>query len=297
MKKTILSMGILVGAWAAVSCQEQSENPAPQATSANRVASDVTTAAACNVYTLFLNGATGTPAAALDSYLGQTDMCTGNSITVAAIRLSATTGPIIKAVTGLTTIPGSPDLYGTTGRNSNYPSRLLKINSTTGIATIIITTKSVTGGTISLQDIERKGSVFYAIVEASGQVVKVDVATGICTNYANFPNVTLNGLTFDTSNRLWVIAGASKLNCAPNWGDMWGMNMGTGLTQITSYKAANGLWVQRELGLHFDTCCKKNWVVGSASNFLSYNLSLCPTAAIFVNNTIRNTYDFAGSAQ
>ena len=258
----------------------------------------------CEEYSLVLSGSTGTPhASGLLSYLANVDMVSGTTTGASPIMLSS--GANIRTVTGITRVPGTPPLlYGVTGMNSSHPRRLIRIDPATGISTIAGITR-IGNTPTAFQDIEycASNSRFYAIKEGTNQIYRSN--NGLLWQYlATAPsgNAPLNGLTVVAASgmvRIWVIAGQRNVVCSGNYGDMYEYNLAGVLQSTSSYNASSSSginWVNKELGLHYvsgsTACTVRNFVVGSALNILSHNLTLCPTAPVFISQ-IKPTYDFA----
>jgi hypothetical protein len=252
------------------------------------------------LYALVLKtGGTGTPVVSADSFIFKVDLCTSpvfygfvSQIKVGAIPLTA--------VTGICDLPGDPDhLYATTGQNSNFPKKLYKVKIATGQATLVCNT------TDFLQDIEMvTPTYFVAVKEASSQLMKVDIPSGICTAISPAgPLPQYNGLTL-VGSKLHAISGNTSAICSSTMiGDIFEYNLGGGnYVGKYSYKAPTGVYTMKELGFYFDNCCGKNWVVGSAQGIISNNLNVTPCTlpvATFLLNAATsgqnywNIYDFA----
>ncbi|KIX20270.1 hypothetical protein SY27_14155 [Flavobacterium sp. 316] len=232
-------------------------------------------AAPCpSIYALVLTSGTGTPVpGGFNSYIYSVDLCAapvGYTYT-SAIQIGGTP---VTSVTGLCDMPGVPDFaWAVTGRNSNFPQSLLKVQISTGLATVATRTR------FPLQDIENYGTAnfFCAIQEGTSQIMRVDVSTGVCTPFAPVgPVQQYNGLTF-VGNRLQVISGLTNLVCPPNSGDIFEYNLSGGpYIAKYSYKnlPSNSNYTMKELGFYFDNCCGKRWVVGSSSGIISHNLNI-----------------------
>lgn len=268
--------------------------------SLKNVGNDNVIAVGCQVYSLVLSGASGTPhIGGLDSYLVNVDLNTGNSVAASQIKIGAVP---VKTVTGITKAPATvPTIYGVTGINSSVPGRLLRINPATGAAVILGNTM-MGNFIVYLQDIEycTTNNRYYAIVEGTNRIVSS--VNGLSwAFFAAVPvNYQLNGLTFRTSggiNSLWVISGAGNAFCGGSYGDMWNFSLAGVMMGTRNYKATSVLWTNKELGLdfHFNTVCiARNFVVGSSSGVLSNNMLLCPTAPALIGaGQIKPTYDFA----
>ncbi|MFN8355532.1 MAG: hypothetical protein U0Y10_13835 [Spirosomataceae bacterium] len=292
-----------------LSCDKNTENVSPSesvSTSAAR-ATDASAAAApayasaCEDYSLALSGSYTTPIPGLlTSEIHRVQLCTGVENPISTINIG---GVPVYSVTGISKMDGNTKvLYAVTGKNSNYPYKLLKVEILTGNATVIATTTTGIGATpIPLQDIDNYGANYFAIREGTNQVVSINVGTGVCTTFAVAPtNYPLTGLTFK-GNRMWVIAGVANFNCSPNYGDMFEYTLGGVLNSSNSYNAGVMSYTNKELGLDFFSsaaCCTRNWVVASASTAaggsLTYNLNLCSGGgAPTLLGGVKPTYDFA----
>ncbi|MBP6386825.1 MAG: hypothetical protein KA313_04260 [Pseudarcicella sp.] len=259
--------------------------------------------AGCNLYALSLSGYSGTPVSAgLQSYIHKVDPCTGEISTVVEIKESGVTS--VTSVTGLSNMIGSTTgAWGTTGKNSNFPTKILKIDVTTGFAGVGPTTVLNTlGGTkINLQDLENNGKGYFAIIEGTSKIVSVDVGTGVCKPFASAPTNQLNGLTFAGST-MYVISGITASNCLGFSGDIWAFNSLASptapvlATRTYNNLPANANWTMKELGFHFDVCCGfKKFIVGSAGmpSVMSYNSAIsCGGVTPTFMNYIKPTYDY-----
>jgi hypothetical protein len=245
--------------------------------------------AACSLYSLVLNGNSGTPVAAgLQSFIFKVDPCSGATGLVSQIKVGVKP---VTCVTGLSNMLGVPGYaWAVTGKNSNFPGRILKVQISTGNA-------SVGPATEFLQDLENNGTDYFAILEGTQKIFKVNVGSGLITFFAAPPTQQLNGMTFKGTD-MYVISGNTSALCPPNSGDIWAYNSLTA-TPIGSgtYNnlPANANWTMKELGFHLDFCCQKTFMVGSAGipSVLSNRTSLAcalpnPT---FLSN-IKPTYDF-----
>jgi hypothetical protein len=252
----------------------------------------------CIVYSLILGGSTGTPhAAGLDSYIAPVDVCTG--VTLGAVQIMA--GAVaVKSVTGLTKSHFAGEFYAVTGANSNFPNKIMRVNAAGSVISMINAWFGSPNQIVPIQDIEWKAAgalEYFAIKEGSNTIFKVNVVTGQLSIFnSTIPTAQLNGLTFDSLGRMWVISGQTNANCATGFGDMWALNAAGTVVLTRTYNnlPANPTWVGQELGLHFDTCCVKRFVVGSSSMVMSNNTNnlcggLTPT---FINN-VKPTYDYA----
>jgi hypothetical protein len=274
-------------------CQT-SELAPPEAQSDSANPSSAKVAACPPVYALVLLGSSGSPVAAgLASYIYRVNPCTspvGFSV-VSQIKVGATP---VTSVTGICDMPGVPNMaWIVTGVNSNIPSRLLRVNILTGAATVASATAS------PLQDIENFGTtgLFVAIKEGTSQLLRVNVGTGATAVFAPAgPTPQYNGLTV-VGNGFHAISGITNLICSPNTGDIFAYpSTGGAYIGKYSYKnlPANGTWTMKELGFHFDNCCGKRWMVGSASNVLSHNTNVtaCLASPPVFLATVRPIYDF-----
>jgi hypothetical protein len=283
----------------------KSHTPSPfinESESLQNVGSDKVLAAPCENYSLILSGITGTPhAAGLSSYLANVNMVTGLTTAVSPITVG---GAIVRTVTGITKIPAVvPTLYAVTGQNSATPRRLLRVNPATGASAIVGPTV-MAGVQIALQDIEHcpTNNRYYAIQEGTNRIM-VSINALNWTVLATVPtNYRLNGLTFRTTTTgttLWVIAGQGATLCGVRLGDMYNYTLAGGLIGTNSYNAATPGPTTPELGLDFyanTACAVRNFVVGSASGTLSFNLNLCSGAGIpapIGGGGVKSTYDFA----
>ena len=271
--------------------------------SLQNVGSDKIIAVACENYSLVLSGITGTPhAGGLDSYLANVDMSTGATTAMSAISVG---GVIVKSVTGITKIPaGAPTIYAVTGQNSSIPRRLLRVNPATGVSVNVGATISG-GASIALQDIEHctTNNRYYAIMEGTNRIMVSPDALNWTLLVVAPTNYRLNGLTFQKNaagvETLWVIAGQGNTLCGVNFGDMYNYTLAGGLIRSDSYNAATAGPVTPELGLDYyqnTACVVRNFVVGSASGFLSNNTNLCSGGGIptpIGRGIIKATYDFA----
>lgn len=293
------------------SCDKTQENLDPATTTpitAERSTTESVAAAlapayagACEDYALALSNSYATPIpAALTSEIHRINMCTGVENYISTINIG---GVLVYSVTGISKKNGNNKvLYAVTGRNSNYPNRILQVEILTGNATIVATTTTGIGAmVIPLQDIENYGNNYYAIQEGTNQIMNVNIATGVCSNFAAAPtNYPLIGLTFK-GNRMWVIAGAANFNCSPQYGDMWEYNLAGVMGPSTSYNSSITSYTNKELGLNYFSnaaCCTRNWVVGSASTAaggsLTYNLTLCMGGGVpTLIGGVKPIYDFA----
>lgn len=227
-------------------------------------------------YALVLSGSSSSPVpAGFLSTIYKVDLCaapTGyNFVSVITIG-----GVQVRSVTGLCNMPGVADFaWAVTGVNSNFPSKLLRVQISTGVASVVANT------TVPLQDIENYGTtgLFVAIKEGTSQLMRVNVGTGACVAFAPAgPTPQYNGLTV-VGNKFHAISGTTNLVCNPTYGDIFEYNTAGGpYVAKYSYKnlAANPSWTMKELGFHFDNCCGKRWTVGSAMGILSHNTNITP---------------------
>jgi hypothetical protein len=248
--------------------------------------------AACSLYSLVLNGSSGTPVIpSLNSFIFKVDPCSGATGLVSQIKIGGVTP--VTSVTGLSNVLGMPGYaFAVTGKNSNFPQRLLKVQIATGIAIVVTPTQ------VPLQDIEHNGTNYFAILEGTARIMKVNVVSGATVFFAAPPTQQLNGMTFKGTS-MYVISGNTSAICPPNSGDIWAYNSLTAapLPPAGSYKnlPANANWTMKELGFHLDFCCQKSFMVGSAAPVAVISnrnsLSCLGATPIFLNNT-EPTYDF-----
>ncbi|VXB84579.1 conserved hypothetical protein [Flavobacterium sp. 9AF] len=271
------------------SCQTPDESKPQENNALNK--QEVTTnraAAACGtMYALVLSAGTSTPVpAGLSSHIYKVDVC-ASPVAYNYLSTIKIGGTPVTSVTGLCDMPGAAGLaWAVTGANSNFPSRLLKVQLATGNAAVAFPT------TVPLQDIENYGNTgfFLAIKEASSTIMKMDVTTGICTVFSSIsPTNQYNGLTF-VNNKVHVISGLTNMICNPNYGDIFEYDLAGILTSRYSYKnlPANNIYTMKELGFHFDSCCKR-WVVGSSSGIISNNFDITACTASFPNFLLNTT--------
>jgi hypothetical protein len=284
-----------------LSCQK-SEVEEVTPIKAAKVTSNKAALACPTVYALALSGSAGTPVpAGFQSAIYKADLCTTpiSYNFVSSIKIGVTP---VTDVTGICDMPGVVNFaWAVTGMNSNFPQRLLKVQISTGAATIQATT------TVPLQDIENFGTtgLFVAIKEGTSQLMKVTIPAGVCAAFAPVgPVGQYNGLTV-VGNNFHVISGVTNLICTPNSGDIFEYPVGGGpYIAKYSYKnlPGNGTWTMKELGFHFDACCGRRWVVGSSSAIISNNTNITPCVAptpTFLFNTlsspavnVKYIYDF-----
>ncbi len=264
-------------ATAIVSC-EKAEVSQESTTNTQKMQENVPQALApCpTTYALVLSGSSGSPVpAGFASTIFKVDLCTspvGYNF-VSQIKIG---GVLVRSVTGLCDMPGIPDFaWAVTGINSNFPSKLLRVQISTGTASVVATT------TAPLQDIENYGStgLFVAIKEGSSQLMKVSVPGGVCTVFAPVgPTPQYNGLAV-VGSTFHAISGNTNMICTPNTGDIFEYpNTGGPYTTKYSYKnlTANPNWTMKELGFYYDNCCGKRWTVGSAMGIISHNPNVTP---------------------
>lgn len=299
MKKIIAS--IAFAAFIFTSCEKnETSNPSNISPEDNMAVSKTenATAANCEVFSLVLSGSTGTPhIGGLGSFIVRTDVCSGMALSSVQIKLG---GNPVTSVTGLSKSHLAGEFYAVTGANSNFPRRIMRVNMLGNVVGMINAWFGSPNQLVPLQDIEWRGvgADYYAIKEGSNTIFKVNVATGQCTVYAAPPTNQLNGLTFDSAGRMWVISGTTNAVCAPKTGDMWsyaGIMVGALMaTRTYNNLPANSNWTMKELGLNFDTCCGKRWIVGSSSGVYSNNGTITCTGPnpTFIAN-IKPTYDYA----
>jgi hypothetical protein len=254
-----------------------------------------------NVYALVLSGSSGSPVASgLTSHIYNVDLCpeTIDYTFQSSINIG---GVPVMGVTGLCDFPGiSGKAIAVTGINSNFPQRLLNVDIATGLAVVMLSTS------VPLQDIENDGNTgdFYAIRENSSQIMKVNILTGICTVFAPVgPTAQYNGL-ISRGGFLYAISGSTNYICGPRRGDVFKYSLpgaGGGYVGKNSYKSAVPAFTTEELGLFYDDCCGRNWVVGSSSNMISSNtdiIACTPNSATLLLDTTSTSqphhsiYDF-----
>ncbi|MFM9987162.1 hypothetical protein [Flavobacterium sp.] len=277
MKKVKLALFIATSIFGMtfISCQK-SEVEEANAQSIQKQQTSRSVAACPATYALVLSGGFGTPVpAGLTSYIYRVNLCStpvGYNF-VSAIKIGATP---VTGVTGICDMPGVVDFaWAVTGVNSNFPKRLLKVQISTGNASIVAVTS------VYLQDIENFGTtgLFVAIQEGTSQLMKVNVISGASTAFAPVGIVPqYNGLTV-VGNNFQAISGTTNAVCPPTTGDIFEY-LSTGGNYIAKYSyknlTANATWTMKELGFHFDSCCGRRWVVGSSSNIISNNTNIAP---------------------
>lgn len=298
MKKSTSRLFLAAGitAIALFACQKAKEDRASplgeSSVPGNKATPGAKVLACPATYALVLSGSSGTPVpAGFLSYIYKMGLCPNAFVYVSQIKLGLVP---VTGVTGICDLPGVPDFaYAVTGMNSNFPNRVLRVRISTGAAGIVSATP------IPLQDIENFGNtgLFVAIREATSQLIRVNPATGACVGFAPAgPTNQYNGLAV-VGNKFHAISGTTNLICPPLSGDIFEYNnVGGPYVAKYSYKnlPGNGTWTMKELGLMYDSCCGKNWVVGSSSGILSNNTNISPCAApnpTFNFNT-RYIYDF-----
>ena len=247
-----------------------------------------------SLYALVLTGSFGSPVpAGLQSFIYKVNLCV-SPVTFtpgSQIKIGATA---VTDVTGICDMPGVANYaWAVTGRNSNFPQKLLRVQISTGAASVAGAT------TVPLQDIENYGTsgLFVAIKEATSQLMKVTVPSGACAVFApaGLP-AQYNGLTV-VGTKFQAISGITNTVCPGKSGDIFEYpNTGGAYTAKYSYKnlPANGSWTMKELGFYFDNCCNKRWVVGSSSSVLSHNINVtqcAPSNPVLLLGT-RAIYDF-----
>lgn len=242
---------------------------------------------------LVLTGSFGSPVpSGLQSFIYRVNLCVTpvTFTTVSQIKIGATN---VTSVTGICNMPGVANYaWAVTGKNSNFPQKLLKVQISTGAASIAANTS------VPLQDIENYGTgLFVAIKEATSQLMKVAVPSGACAVFAPpGPTAQYNGLTV-AGTKLQAMSGLTNIVCPGKSGDIFEYPTAGGMyTAKYSYKntPANSTWTMKELGFYFDPCCNKRWVVGSSSSVLSHQTNATPCAAsnpVLLLGT-RAIYDF-----
>lgn len=270
----------LLMATAIVSCEKTEVDQETTTTNKTTQKSQENTAQALapcpTTYALVLSGSSGSPVLpGFASTIFKVDLCTtptGYNF-VSQIKVG---GVLVRSVTGLCDMPGVPDFaWAVTGINSNFPGKLLRVQISTGNASVVATT------TVPLQDIENYGStgLFVAIKEGTSQLMKVSVPSGACTAFAPAgPTSQYNGLAV-VGSTFHAISGTTNLVCTPNYGDIFEYpNSGGPYTAKYSYKnpSATASWTMKELGFHFDSCCGKRWTVGSSTGIISHNTNITP---------------------
>lgn len=227
-------------------------------------------------YALVLSGSAGSPVpAGYASTIFKVNLCS-SPVGYSFVSLIRVGGIAVTSVTGLCDMPGVPDYaWAVTGINSNFPGKLLRVQISTGNASVVATT------TVPLQDIENYGStgLFVAIKEGTSQLMKVSVPGGVCVAFGPVgPTPQYNGLAV-VGTKFQAISGLTNLVCGPNYGDIFEYpTTGGPYTAKYSYKnlPANFSWTMRELGFYFDNCCAKRWTVGSSAGIISHNLNVTP---------------------
>jgi len=297
MKKLNPSHFLLAGmiSLSLFACQKTKEDiaaPLAEATAPGVDLSGNKTAACPATYALVLSGSSGTPVPpGFQSYIYKVGLCPNAFTYVSQIKIGLTP---VTDVTGICDMPTVPDFaWAVTGQNSNFPSKILRVRISTGAAGI------VSNSAVPLQDIENFNNtgLFVAIREGTAQLMRVTPGTGACVLFAPAgPTNQYNGLAV-VGNKFHAISGTTNLICPPLSGDIFEYNtVGGPYVGKYSYKnlPGNGAWTMKELGLYFDSCCGKRWVVGSSSGILSNNTNITPCIApspTFIFNT-RYIYDF-----
>ncbi len=281
--------------------QQENTNAGTTTTQENQKSTQQALAPCPTLYALVLSGSSGSPVLpGFASTIFKVDLCSSptgynfvSQITVGGIS--------VRSVTGLCDMPGVPDFaWAVTGINSNFPGKLLRVQISTGIASVVATT------TVPLQDIENYGStgLFVAIKEGTSQLMKVTVPGGVCSAFAPVgPTPQYNGLAV-VGTTFHAISGTTNSICSPTYGDIFEYpNTGGPYTTKYSYKnlTVNASWTMKELGFHYDICCGKRWTVGSSMGIISHNTNVTPCVLpnpTFLLNTAttgqnyRYIYDF-----
>ncbi|CAM4110522.1 MULTISPECIES: hypothetical protein [Flavobacterium] len=258
------------------SCQTPDESDNLESNENNKTTSNSLRAPACgSMYALVLSFGTSTPIpGGITSHVYKVDLCSSSTVGYNYLSTIKIGGTPVTSVTGLCDMPGASGYaWAVTGANSNFPQKLLKLELATGNAAVAFNT------TVPLQDIENYGNtgLFLAIEEATSTIMKVNVSSGACVPFSSIsPVAQYNGLTF-VGNKVHVISGLTNYICSPNLGDILEYDLGGNLTRRYSYKnlPVNNIFTMKELGFHFDSCCKK-WVVGSSSGIISNNFDVTP---------------------
>ncbi|WP_136667879.1 hypothetical protein [Flavobacterium sp. H122] len=268
--KTVLTLVLITAFTACEKSELKQENPKDQKTAVQALAP------CAPVYALVLSGSSSSPVpAGFASTIFKVDLCaapTGYNF-VSQINVA---GVPVRSVTGLCNMPGVVDFaWAVTGMNSNFPSKLLRVQISTGSASVVATT------TVPLQDIENYGTtgLFVAIKEGTSQLMKVSVPSGFCSVFAPAgPTPQYNGLTV-VGNKFHAISGTTNLICNPTYGDIFEYTTAGGpYVGKYSYKnlTTTPSWTMKELGFHFDACCGKRWTVGSSMGIISHNTNITP---------------------
>lgn len=306
MKKYFTGVAFtLLMATAIISCErtevDQETTTTNKATQKTQESTAQALAPCPTTYALVLSGSSGSPVpAGFLSTIFKVDLCTSPTGYNFVSQINVAGVPV-RSVTGLCDMPGIPDFaWAVTGINSNFPSKLLRVQISTGSASVVATT------TVPLQDIENFGStgLFVAIKEGTSQLMKVAVPSGACSVFAPVgPTPQYNGLTV-VGNNFHAISGTTNLICSPTLGDIFEYTTAGGpYVAKYSYKnlTANSNWTMKELGFHFDACCGKRWTVGSSAGIISHNINITPCVLpnpTFLLNTgmtgqnYRYIYDF-----
>ncbi|NHN24565.1 hypothetical protein FIA58_002655 [Flavobacterium jejuense] len=300
-KSTIMKMALASVVTLLWSCQTPDESIEVDSKNNSKTISTTSRAPSCgDMYALVLSGGTSTPVpGGLSSHIYKVDLCSSPTVGYSYLSTLKIGTTLVTSVTGICDMPGVPDYaWAVTGANSNFPQKILKFQISTGAANI------AANATAPLQDIENYGNtgLYLAIKEATSSILKVNVGTGVCNPFSSFPSFPqFNGLTF-VGNKVQVISGLTNYICSPNYGDILEYDLGANLVGRYSYKnlPANNIFTMKELGFHYDNCCKR-WVVGSSSGIISNNFDITPCTPsnpIFLLNTVTSgqphyaIYDF-----
>lgn len=234
------------------------------------------------------------------SYLYWVNLCTGVYTYISQVT-GAFGGAVqpLKWATGISKIyQNTTDLYLTTGAQSNAPGSLFRVKIASGVATFIANTTTPASVPINLKDIDMFYSdfVYFAIVEGTNKVVKVNVSTGVCQFFVAAPTTgPLNGLTWDINRHLWLINSNGSTVIPSRFGDMWEYDITTTYYGARSYYSPSILPLAKEVGLHWEApapCMPKNFFVANILSFISYNPTLNPVPPVFLNLQ-KPTVDFA----
>lgn len=273
---------------ALVSCQKSEQEGTPDTKGTEK--NSARAAMACPaVYALVLSGSSGSPVLpGFASTIFKVDLC-ASPVGYSFVSQIKVGGVPVTSVTGLCDRVGVPNFaWAVTGINSNFPGKLLNVQISTGIATVVATT------TVPLQDIENYGttSLFVAIKEGTSQLMKVAVPSGACTVFAPVgPTSQYNGLAV-VGSTFHAISGITGLICPSNTGDIFEYTTAGG-PYVAKYSYKNApttpSWTMKELGFYFDNCCGKRWTVGSSSGIISNNTNVTPcvlpTPTFLLNTT------------
>lgn len=218
------------------------------------------------------------------SYLYWVDLCTGAYTYIS--QITAPTGGAVVPLTWATGISkiwmNTTDVYLTTGAASNVPGRLFKVNIASGSATFIANTVTPASAPLNLKDIDMFYSdfVYFAIVEGTNKVVKVNVSTGVCQFFVAVPTTgQLNGLTWDINRRLWVINSNGSTVVPLRYGDMWQYDVAATYYGPKSFNSPSILPLAKEVGLHWEapsSCVPKHFFMANILGIISYNPLLNP---------------------